>query len=133
MILNTNNADLFMRSDVGTTIRVVAIASSMEEANALMNDRGYLGLLRELDGYAYLARLDDLGHNREPLPITRSDYDAHNTFSAGDRIELHPGTDSWMQGARYGTVQRFEQGQGLIKLDRKRTAKWLSAALFRRI
>lgn len=25
-------------------------------------------------------------------------------FSIGDRIELHPGTDLWMRGARFGEV-----------------------------
>jgi hypothetical protein len=30
-------------------------------------------------------------------------YDG-NGYSIGDRVELHPGTDLWMQGARYGTV-----------------------------
>lgn len=25
-------------------------------------------------------------------------------YTVGDRVELHPGTDLWMQGARYGTV-----------------------------
>lgn len=27
-------------------------------------------------------------------------------YSVGDRVELHPGTDLWMRGARYGTVKR---------------------------
>jgi hypothetical protein len=30
-----------------------------------------------------------------------------NGYQAGDRVEIHPGTDLWMRGARYGTVQRF--------------------------
>lgn len=30
-------------------------------------------------------------------------YDG-STFTIGDRVEIHPGTDLWMQGARYGTV-----------------------------
>jgi len=25
-------------------------------------------------------------------------------YNVGDRVELHPGTDLWMRGARYGTV-----------------------------
>ena len=25
-------------------------------------------------------------------------------YSVGDRVELHPGTDLWMRGARFGTV-----------------------------
>jgi hypothetical protein len=30
-------------------------------------------------------------------------YDG-STFTIGDRVEICPGTDLWMQGARYGTV-----------------------------
>jgi len=30
-------------------------------------------------------------------------YDG-NGYDVGDRVELHPGTDLWMRGARYGTV-----------------------------
>jgi len=34
---------------------------------------------------------------------TMTGYDG-NGYSVGDRVELHPGTDLWMRGARYGTV-----------------------------
>ena len=30
-------------------------------------------------------------------------YDG-NGFTVGDRVELHPGTDLWMRGARFGVV-----------------------------
>lgn len=30
-------------------------------------------------------------------------YDG-NGYNVGDRVELHPGTDLWMKGARYGVV-----------------------------
>ena len=30
-------------------------------------------------------------------------YDGHG-YTVGDRVELHPGTDLWMRGARYGDV-----------------------------
>ena len=30
-------------------------------------------------------------------------YDG-STYTIGDRVEIHPGTDLWMMGARYGTV-----------------------------
>lgn len=26
------------------------------------------------------------------------------SYTIGDRVEIHPGTDLWMQGARYGKV-----------------------------
>lgn len=29
----------------------------------------------------------------------------------GDRVELHPATDAWMQGDRYGTVERITRDQ----------------------
>jgi hypothetical protein len=31
-------------------------------------------------------------------------YDG-STYTVGDRVEIHPGTDLWMMGARYGTVR----------------------------
>lgn len=30
-------------------------------------------------------------------------YDG-STYTVGDRVEIHPGTDLWMMGARFGTV-----------------------------
>lgn len=32
-------------------------------------------------------------------------YDG-NGYAVGDRVELHPGTDLWMRGARFGVVVR---------------------------
>jgi len=42
-------------------------------------------------------------------------YDG-NGYGIGDRVELHPGTDLWMRGARYGTVT----GSSLTSADRVR-------------
>ena len=42
-------------------------------------------------------------------------YDG-NAFAVGDRVEVHPGTDLWMMGARYGTVV----GTSLTPEDRVR-------------
>jgi hypothetical protein len=42
-------------------------------------------------------------------------YDG-NGYNVGDRVELHPGTDLWMRGARYGTVT----GISLTSADRVR-------------
>ena len=28
------------------------------------------------------------------------------SYTVGDRVEIHPGTDLWMMGARFGTVNR---------------------------
>ena len=42
-------------------------------------------------------------------------YDG-NGYGIGDRVQLHPGTDLWMRGARYGTVV----GTSLTERDRVR-------------
>lgn len=36
--------------------------------------------------------------------VTLHGYDAE-PYTLGDRVELHPGTDLWLRGARYGTVE----------------------------
>ncbi len=42
-------------------------------------------------------------------------YDG-NGYDVGDRVELHPGTDLWMSGARFGVVIARSQSE----LDRVR-------------
>jgi hypothetical protein len=42
-------------------------------------------------------------------------YDG-KSYGVGDRVELHPGTDLWMRGARYGEVV----GTSLTPNDRVR-------------
>ena len=42
-------------------------------------------------------------------------YDG-NGYSIGDRVEIHPATDLWMRGARYGVVT----GTSLTRDDRVR-------------
>ena len=42
-------------------------------------------------------------------------YDG-NGYTIGDRVEIHPGTDLWARGARYGTVT----GTSLTPADRVR-------------
>jgi hypothetical protein len=34
---------------------------------------------------------------------TATGYDG-NGYNVGDRVEIHPGTDLWMRGVRFGTV-----------------------------
>ena len=36
------------------------------------------------------------------------------TFKEGQGIELHPGTDQWMMGARFGTVVKTDHKTGLV-------------------
>lgn len=38
-------------------------------------------------------------------------------LTVGDRIELHPATDLWMRGARYGTVVKVGRKWVHVKLD----------------
>lgn len=33
------------------------------------------------------------------------------------RVELHPVYDLWMQGARFGTVKKIEDGIATVKMD----------------
>jgi hypothetical protein len=43
----------------------------------------------------------------------------HSTFSVDQRVELHPSTDLWMRGARYGAVKAIlPDGRLEVKLDR---------------
>ena len=46
------------------------------------------------------------------MTATNSQY-----FKPGDRVQLHPATDLWMQGARYGTVVRTTSLRVHVKLD----------------
>lgn len=39
-------------------------------------------------------------------------------FPAGKRVELHPGTDQWMMGDRFGNVVRVKDGLVHVKMDR---------------
>ena len=43
-------------------------------------------------------------------------YDG-STYTIGDRVEIHPGTDLWMMGARYGTVHSFALGGDRVRVD----------------
>ena len=48
-------------------------------------------------------------------------------FGTGDRVELHPGTDTWMRGERFGTVLPASQYRAVtlvrVKLDSGRTIR----------
>lgn len=39
-------------------------------------------------------------------------------YATGDRVELHPATDSWMMGLRFGTVVRVGRKYYHVRLDR---------------
>lgn len=53
------------------------------------------------------------------MPPTVYGYDGKG-FTIGDRVELHPGLDWWMRGARYGTVvgiRSTPQDRVIVTLD----------------
>lgn len=41
----------------------------------------------------------------------------------GSRVELHPGCDLWMRGAKYGTVVRIEGDILIVRMDHKSVKK----------
>lgn len=46
------------------------------------------------------------------------DYTNEQTFKPGDRVELHPGCDLWMRGAKFGDVLAvFRSGNVSVKVD----------------
>lgn len=38
-------------------------------------------------------------------------------FKVGDRVQLHPATDLWMRGARFGTVTKTGRSLVTVELD----------------
>jgi hypothetical protein len=38
-------------------------------------------------------------------------------FKVGDRVELHPATDRWMRGDRFGAVTKLGRRYVHVKLD----------------
>ena len=62
-------------------------------------------------------------------------YDGHG-YTVGDRVELHPGTDLWKRGARYGDVVGLHltpNDRVIVKVDR--TGRKISGSedTFRRV
>jgi len=57
-------------------------------------------------------------------------YDG-NGYGVGDRIEVHPGTDLWMRGARFGTVVGLAstpKDRVRVKLDKTGDRLWAGTA-----
>ena len=63
-------------------------------------------------------------------------YDG-NGYDVGDRVELHPGTDLWARGARFGTVVGVSltpNDRVRVELDKLPGRKFAgSADTFRRV
>lgn len=41
-----------------------------------------------------------------------------NDFRPGNRVEMHPATDLWAMGARYGQIIRIGRQRLVVKLDK---------------
>jgi hypothetical protein len=52
-------------------------------------------------------------------------------FYKDQRIELHPATDLWMAGARYGTVVKVGRTRVHVQLDRAKGVKKIALGLLR--
>jgi len=39
-------------------------------------------------------------------------------YKAGDRVQAHPATDTWMRGDRYGTVKKTTRNSVHVDMDR---------------
>lgn len=66
-----------------------------------------------------------------------------NYLATGDRVETDPGTDAWMRGDRFGTVERIYLGQEragaerpvrvVVKLDRSNRSTIFVPSLLTRV
>lgn len=58
-------------------------------------------------------------------------------YGVGDRVEIHPGTDLWMQGARFGVVVSMSltpKDRVRVRLDKTGERVWCGTEdTFRRI
>jgi hypothetical protein len=48
---------------------------------------------------------------------------AISDFRVGDRVELHPATDLWMRGARFGNIEGVGRSFITVRLDTTRRAR----------
>jgi len=49
-------------------------------------------------------------------------------FADGQRVELHPGTDQWMMGDRFGSVVRTAKKTGLVHVKMDRSGRTLKCS-----
>ena len=57
-------------------------------------------------------------------------------YTQGDRVEIHPGTDLWMMGARYGTVRKISltpEDRVRVEMDKVRGLRSGPADRFRAV
>lgn len=56
--------------------------------------------------------------NPSPQTIQVGNPSSGGGFRVGDRVELHPGTDAWMRGDRYGTVEKLGRKWVYVRMDK---------------
>ena len=66
---------------------------------------------------SYYCPVCDVCNECGAPPFERCGHET--TFDGGQRVQLHPSTDAWMQGDRYGEVVDTQQdGTVTIKMDK---------------
>jgi len=50
--------------------------------------------------------------------MTTYDFTYPTDLAPGERVELHPSTDRWMQGDRFGVVSRIGRKWVSVRMDR---------------
>lgn len=53
----------------------------------------------------------------------RKDYGDVKVWQPGARVEIHPGCDLWMRGAKYGTVTDMDGEVVLVRMDHPQVRK----------
>jgi hypothetical protein len=76
---------------------------------------GLAGLVLWLGSSAHSGR--HMTTNRRRMRRNGDDAKASD-FRVGQRVQLHPGTDRWMRGDRYGDVARVGRKHVHVKMDR---------------
>lgn len=93
---------------------------------------GYVGVIRHAYGYGSPQSWDaptfrvtmDLVADYRRTPIDKQTaYSTDQQFTVGDRVELSPGCDLWVRGAKYGTVTAIRKGLIMVRMDHKQVRK----------
>jgi len=83
------------------------------------------GMPRRVTSAPRSKRLKVNPRGRRKNPATFPNRPLSASFKVGDRVELHPATDSWMRGDRYGDIAKVGRDFVYVKLDRSgRTKKF---------
>jgi hypothetical protein len=48
-------------------------------------------------------------------------------LKVGNRVQIHPAADAWMQGDRYGEVVKVGRSIVHVKMDRSGRTRWFHA------